>query len=169
MNIDDMISSWGFSFQLIFLNLIKHYLFEYFRHTGLVKNSNYLIVIYACRKHCRGPFNKERNQMILNHSLSQFSLRRCLQKGRNRDGLCLRSWTAGNYQRKLLRQNRTISLSEYHHLSSTYIVITVNNLYVGQSSKYDHLSFPSITKDYFFWTNFRYQLQHNAIYKSWMT
>ena len=110
----------------------------------------YLIVIYACRKHYHGQFNKERNQMILNHSLSQFSLRRCLQKGRNRDGLCLRSWTAGNYQRKLLRQNRTISLSEYHHLSSTYIVITVNNLYVGQSSKYDHLSFPSITKDYFF-------------------
>ena len=32
------ISSWGFSFQLILLNLIKHYLFEYFRHTGLVKN-----------------------------------------------------------------------------------------------------------------------------------
>ena len=34
----NFVSSWGFSFQLIFLNLIKHYLFEYFRHTGLVKN-----------------------------------------------------------------------------------------------------------------------------------
>ena len=63
--VEYLISSWGFLFSLYFWILTKHYLIEYFRHTGLVKNSSnlhphlwifkwaYLIVIHLIVFKCR--------------------------------------------------------------------------------------------------------------------